>query len=1176
MPSGELIGRLKVKILPDTSEFKARAQRQLNNIEDDLDDMEVTIHARVDDEGVEKDAEAAERKAQNAVDGITIKVDLDSEDSIRQAMKRLDNEMKKVTADFELPVTLDEQGIKDAQKVLQEKLQVHIEADNAEYAQLKERIQDYLSGIKIRPDLDEGAKDRAFREIETLMLRVDKIRATITPSVDDRARDQAEREIKDLEDKVKKIRATIEPELQDSAPAIARLAALTRDRFVKIIPEVSEAAAAKVSATLAALSGARAVTDMFNELWTSISNLDKAAPKIAALSLAVAGLGASGIASVSNMAALAASLAQIGAVALTLPGTIGAFAIGLGTTYAALKDFNKVVPDAKAHLSELQDVISGNFWEKAKAPFQELVDGLLPQFSAGVSETATALGGFFGSLATSLNGTFDGALTGMFTDLNESIATASTSTDAIAQTMLVLGEIGASYLPQLAGWFVNLANAAAVWLTVAQQDGSLKGWVDNGIQALADLWSSLVSVVSILNSIATAAQNAGGSGLSQLADGLSSIADAAASPAFQGGLTEVFASAHQAMDLIATRSGPAVKGLFASLGDTVSTVLPIVGASIGTLLNGLANGLSSGAAQTGTVQFFNGIANAVTALEPALTPLGTAFGMLMGTLGTFIGAVGDPLSILLGTMASAFMALAPAINPLIAVLGAGLSAAMSALAPVIMQVVTAFSQMVSGGLITTLQTVFTSLTPVIGTVGQVFGTILVAALQAIAPLLPIIANLFATMAPIIANLMTSLAPLVTQILAALGPALVTVMTALTPVVALVLQIATAVLGPILQAVGQVAAEALPHLASALSGLFAAIQPVLQALLVVVDVLMVVLAPAIGFVASVLINSLIGAINGVKDVFEGAVMFLTGMWDMFAGFFTGDWDRMWSGIKAQFEGIWNLIVGAFGIFMNIGILGVAGKVLNSIKAAFKVGFEAVEGAVKAILNSLRTGFDDTMNGLLNGGRSRLTSIRTAFSDAWTAIKTACTEAFDKLRTAFTEGVDSARDEVGKLPNKITSALSGLATLLVGAGRDVISGFLQGLKDTWGSVESWFAAKTAQIKDLKGPESVDKVLLYDAGQLVMGGFLKGLESGYDDVRKSLKGFTAEVGGTQFLPPTVGDMSASSSMALMRAASASGGDASVATQRILNYYAAPGSSISAEDDLFAAANRARMASW
>jgi hypothetical protein len=81
---------------------------------------------------------------------------------------------------------------------------------------------------------------------------------------------------------------------------------------VSIIPQLNNAAVAKVATALAALSGIRVLNNLFEKFGNILKNLDKSVPIIGSLASAVAGLASAGLAGASNLFALSASLAQIG------------------------------------------------------------------------------------------------------------------------------------------------------------------------------------------------------------------------------------------------------------------------------------------------------------------------------------------------------------------------------------------------------------------------------------------------------------------------------------------------------------------------------------------------------------------------------------------------------------------------------------------------------------------------------------------------------------------------------------------------------------------------------------------------------------------------------------------------------------------------------------------------
>ncbi len=1114
MPEGQVIGRVSVRVLPDTSDFRRRANQQLNAVEKQLSEVMVQTRANLD--GAVRDM----------LEGIR---------RINAENRAMDSRKIRFHATF-------------ARSSMDEEITKAIRALEAKAANRKVKLSADLVAGTAQLDLDQQALDRVRRQLDDWRSENDPIKVYVRPEL-----------------------AT------GFTTAInQRLNYIARPRSVPLIPHLDNTAVAKVATALAALSGARVLTGWFRTLGRVLGNLDKSVPVIGSIAVAVAGLGASGIAATSNLAALSASLASIAGSALALPGILGGLALGIGVTVIAFKDAGKVLPDVKQRFTELRDAISSNFWAAAEQPIRRLVDGLLPQFSAGIRTAATDIGEFFGSFADKLNGSLDGALAGMFADLSKSIDIATGSTADLANIITVLGKTGAGYLPRLAKWFVDIADRFNAWLSTAAADGRLTGWIDAGIIALKNFWTVLTSVWDILGGVATAAEAAGGSVLASLAASLAHVAKVVNSPGFQSGLIGVFSAAHTAMQLIADISGPAVQALFTELASTLKTILPSVGVTIGNLLNGVASALAQPAFQGGLVAMFRGIEQAVTALAPAFGPVGVALGDLAGLVGTFAATLGPLAATAFTAIAKALSAISPVLQQLIPMLGGALLAAFTALSPVIAQVTSAIAGLVTGGLIPALTTAFGSLGPTVGTLVPLIGQVLATAIAALTPILTAIGALLAQIAPVIAQFATAILPVLMPLLTAVGTALGAIITALAPLVGALLNLLTSILIPIAQAVMSVVTEALPGLQAAFTRLAEAVMPLIVALQAVVDFLMPVLAPAVKFVAKVLVDSLIAAIEGVAKVFTGVVNVIKGLWNILAGIFTGDWPRVWEGVKQVFLGIWDAIVGAFQVILNVGILGVAKKALAAVKEAWTAAWNAVKSAATAVWNGLKAAFDALLGGLKSAASGGLSAIKGFFSSAWDNIKAACATAWNAIKSAVTEGIGKVVSTVKELPGKAKSALGNIGSVLVDAGKQLIQGFINGIKGMFGAVKNKLGELTSKLTSWKGPAPRDRVLLYGAGRLVIDGFISGLESRYAAVRKSLAGLTEDVGKTAITVPAVPPAHARRASTELTAALAdrTAGDGPVT--KVLNYYAAPGASLSSEEDLFKAASRARMVGW
>ncbi|QNE75324.1 hypothetical protein F0344_12480 [Streptomyces finlayi] len=1271
MSDAQVVGRVAVKILPDTSKFKEEARKELAEAEKGL---EVKAKLVLDGDGLKEEAKKVRAEAQQALSDISIKVNLDNENSVKSAIARIENELNKLgqidipvdlneddlnaaldmfhdrlgeiqtvtirvdessqesirqaiakidaelakMREIELDVHLDEASLQSARDMLADDLRLDLKVDwdddaslrsaiakiEAELAKIREvdlevgldeeslrkarddlqkrldlqaevelnwnlaeaqaihdEIQETLDAIRVNPKLDEKEVAKLKRQLEAAFTQMQALKATITPEMDALAKAKVEREIDDLQDKIDHLKSEVEPETSKGAVAavMAAMARLTRDRIVNIFPKVSLSAMATATAMLKALSGARVLGNIFERLGKTIRNLDKSTPIIGTLATAIAGLAGWGISAASNLFTLSASLAQIGATSLALPGILGGMAIGLGATIAAFKDFNKVLPEVKGQLSQLQDLISERFWAEAKTPIRELIDTLLPELTSGFKQTSTQLGQFFGGFADSLKSSLAPALGGMFDDLSKSIDIATTGTGAFANIIKVLGEVGAGYLPQLAQWFVDVATKASNWLNQKGESG-LREEIDAGIQALKDLGGVLFETGGILAGISRAAQEAGGSTLGMLRETLAGVHEAIDSSAVQAKLVGLFTAAHEAMSNMASQGGAEVKAFLGQFVGLLTQILPQVGTIIGTALGGIAEALNQDAVFAGVYALFDGVQAGVNGLLPVLAPLGAALGAVLTIVGALAAQLGPLVAAALTPLANAFTALAPSILPIIDLLGGALTSAFTMLSPVIMQLVPIVQD--------ALGMAFQALSIILPVIAQLFGQILAA-------VLPIISALLSGLAPIL--------PVVAEFLSGIVQAAM-------PLVDVLLQILSAVLLPLIPVVQEIAATMLPLLKDAFDRLVQALMPFLDALKAVIDFLMPILAPVIQFIAELLIGTLVAAINGVALVLEGFVEIFKGVWNiikgffeiwigLFKGIFTGNWDLLqkgfkdlWNGIWQFLKGLWDVILGALITWLSVGVLGAAKKGLTAIGEGFKAGWKAVQKFGSDAWKAISEGFTGFFSGLGSKALSGLQSIKNFFTQGWSNVVSTTREKFSSMVSTVAEWLGKAVAKVRELPGKAKEALSNLGSTLKNAGIQLIKGFITGITGMFGDVKDTLGNLTDKLTSWKGPESLDRVLLVGAGQLVINGFINGLESRYDAVKKSLRGLTNDVAGTEFGAPTVSAFGASRGVTAA-VTSALAGAGQGGTTKTLNYYAAPGNSLDSEEDLFAAANRARM---
>ena len=107
----------------------------------------------------------------------------------------------------------------------------------------------------------------------------------------------------------------------------------------------------------------------------------------------------------------------------------------------------------------------------------------------------------------------------------------------------------------------------------------------------------------------------------------------------------------------------------------------------------------------------------------------------------------------------------------------------------------------------------------------------------------------------------------------------------------------------------------------------------------------------------------------------------------------------------------------------------------------------------------------------------------------------------LKAKFGEAVTFVRG----IPGKAKSALGSLGTTLLGAGKSLIDGFIQGIKNGFDAVKRKLGELTDLLPDWKGPVALDKVILRKNGRHVINGFVDGLEDQYPSVKGSLGALT-----------------------------------------------------------------------
>ncbi|WP_188760933.1 hypothetical protein [Cnuibacter physcomitrellae] len=711
--------------------------------------------------------------------------------------------------------------------------------------------------------------------------------ATIRVDADTRpAMDAVDR----LQDRIRRIRESVKVDA-DTLRASAQVARVTRDRVTNIRLRVDSGSVAKVGAAIAALSGGRAVGGIFADIGRGLSNLDKNLPKIALLATSIVSLTAAALSSGAGLVSLGAGIASIAAAAVLLPGLFAGAAVGLVTLFVALRGAGTQLEPLKQSFLDLRDTIGAEFWARARDPIIDFVNGVLPQLQTGFASVASSLGGYASSLAASFASAFSGdRLQGMFASLAQSIDIASTGTGAIAGAIATLGTVGASYLPNLASWFVDISTRFDAFLSQAAADGSLQTWVDTALTALQQLGSGIASIVSIFGGIESAAAAAGGGGLATFASVLQLVADTINGPAFQSGLTTVLQGANAGFAALGAALGP-IGDAFDALAPTISSVLTTAGEALGGFISNIADAFgNSEVFQTGLSSFFDGIKAGLDAIGPAMPAVADALGTLGEVAGTLASTIGSLLGTALTELAPVFQNVLETIEPLIPVLGDALIGALEAIIP-------AFGQ-VAQDILPTLADAITAVAPLIPELAQ------------------FIADLATTIAPHAGQLLETLLPAFEQLV----PAIISMLDALTPLLPL-----------------------LPMIGAQVQILAGVISTVLTVALAITQI-------AFTTFTALLTGDWSNFAQKITSITGGLGDSLAGIWNGITSYIT----NAFSGLINTLSGVMQSIIGTISGFVSQAFSAgksIVDGIANGIRSAINAVKDAIGGVMQAIANFL---------------------------------------------------------------------------------------------------------------------------------------------------------------------------------------------------------------------------------
>ncbi|MCX4687296.1 phage tail tape measure protein [Kitasatospora purpeofusca] len=169
---------------------------------------------------------------------------------------------------------------------------------------------------------------------------------------------------------------------------------------------------------------------------------------------------------------------------------------------------------------------------------------------------------------------------------------------------------------------------------------------------------------------------------------------------------------------------------------------------------------------------------------------------------------------------------------------------------------------------------------------------------------------------------------------------------------------------------------------------------------------------------------------------------------------------------------------------------------------------VLGNLINVLGSVIGWVGDVIGWVVNFGRS----VVNAASDAGQFVGK-IREHFSSMVSTVKEKIGNAVETVKELPGKIVDGLGNMGSLLVGAGKDVINGLINGIVGMGSQLASKAASVVKDnipgpIKDILGIHSPSRVTM-ELGMWTGKGMILGLESTGKEMRRTAEGYAEDIG-------------------------------------------------------------------
>jgi phage-related protein len=218
-----------------------------------------------------------------------------------------------------------------------------------------------------------------------------------------------------------------------------------------------------------------------------------------------------------------------------------------------------------------------------------------------------------------------------------------------------------------------------------------------------------------------------------------------------------------------------------------------------------------------------------------------------------------------------------------------------------------------------------------------------------------------------------------------------------------------------------------------------------------------------------------------------------------------WEKVWGFIKWAASAAWDFIKAVVQkgfnflkfIFLNFTGPGLIIKHWNTIK-------NAISNAVSFVIDFVKNNWKKILiflTGPLGWAVAFIVKnwdkIKNVFSGAIRGV----VNMVKGLGTSIANGFRNVQNALVNLRNRIFGIFSGAHKWLINAGKNIISGLIDGIYRMFRKLQNVLGSVTNVIPDWKGPAERDRKLLQPTGQMILGGLITGIQKELPELQKML---------------------------------------------------------------------------